>query len=154
MKTLFASWLLAGGMLLGFAAIAPAQDRSSAPSSNNTPMTSPNDYNTATDNTYNAGATNAGNAAPQTNAPAANTTKPNVRTLSGCLREGAGANEYAVYGNNANSWEVVSNNVDLAAHVGQAVEVTYVPRSANGSNGANKPLVVTNLVMVSSSCAE
>jgi hypothetical protein len=153
MKTLFASWLLAGGLLLGFAAIASAQDRSSAPSSNNTPMSSQNDYNTATDNTYNAGATNAGNPAPQTNAPAARS-KPNVRTLSGCLREGAGANEYTVYGNNANSWEVVSNNVDLAAHVGQAVEVAYLPRSTNGSNGANKPLVVTDLVMVSSSCAE
>jgi hypothetical protein len=154
MKTSFASWLLAGGLLLGFAVIAPAQDRSSAPSSNNTPMSSSNDYNTATDNTYNAGAPNGSNPAPQTSAPAANTSNSKVRTLSGCLREGAGANEYALYGNNANSWEVVSNNVDLAAHVGQAVEVAYVPRSANGSNGANKPLVVTGLVMISSSCAE
>ncbi len=154
MKTLFASWLLAAGLILSLAAIAPAQDRSSAPSSNNTPMSSPNDYNTATDNTYNAGAPNANNPAAQASTPTANTSKANVRTLSGCLREGAGANEYTVYGNNANSWEVVSNNVDLAAHVGQAVKVAYVPRSANGSNGANKPLVVTNLVMVSSSCAE
>ena len=103
MKTLFASWLLAGGLILSLAAIASAQDRSSAPSSNNTPMSSPNDYNTATDNTYNAGAPNGSNPAPQTSAAPAKSNNSKVRTLSGCLREGAGANEYAVYGNNANS---------------------------------------------------
>ena len=139
---------------MSLAAIAPAQDRSSAPSSNTTPMSSPNDYNTATDNTYNSGAPNASNPAPNTANNTSGTTNKNVRTLSGCLREGAGANEFSLYGSNANSWEVVSNNVDLAAHVGQVVEVAYVPRSNNGTNGATRPLVVTDIVMVSSSCSQ
>ncbi len=144
MRTLFASWLLAGGLIVSLAAVAPAQDTASTQSSAGA-TSNQNDYNTATDNTYNSGAPDASNPAP-------NTGNSNVRTLSGCLREGAGANEYALYGDNANSWEVVSNSVDLAAHVGQVVKIAYLPRSANGSNGANRPLVVTDLVMVSSSC--
>jgi len=150
MKTLFASCLLAGGMIVSLAAIAPAQDTASTQS--NATASTQNDYNTATDNTYNSGAPDTSNPAPNASNPAPNTGSSNVRTLSGCLREGAGANEYALYGDNANSWEVVSNSVDLAAHVGQVVEIAYLPRSATGSNGANRPLVVTDLVMVSSSC--
>ena len=144
MKTLFASWLLAGGLIVSLAAAAPAQDTASTQSSA-TATSTQNDYNTDTDNANHSGAPNASNPAP-------NTGSSDVRKLSGCLREGAGANEYALYGDNANSWEVVSNSVDLAAHVGQVVEIAYLPRSANGSNGANRPLVVTDLVMVSSSC--
>lgn len=136
MKTLFASWLVAGGLIVGLAAIAPAQDTAST-QSNTAATSTQNPYNTATDNSYDSGAPN--------------TSNPNVRTLSGCLQQGAGANEYTLYGYNANSWELVSNSVDLAAHVGQAVEVAYVPQQRE--NGANHPLIVTDLVMVSSGCS-
>lgn len=151
MKNLFASFLLAGGLIVSLAAIAPAQEASTQSSA--TATSTQNDYNTATDNTYNSGAPDTSNSAPDASSPAPNTSNPNVRTLSGCLQQGAGANEYTLYGYNANSWELVSNSVDLAAHVGQVVEVAYVPRRTNGSNGASRPFIVTDLVMVSSSCS-
>ena len=152
MKTLFASWLLAGGLIVSLAAVAPAQDTASTQPSA-TATSTQNDYNTATDNTYNSGAPDTSNPAPDASSPAPNTSNPNVRTLSGCLQRGAGANEYTLYGYNANSWELVSNSVDLAAHVGQAVEIAYAPRASNGANGASRPFIVTDLVMVSSSCS-
>jgi len=135
MKTLFASWLLVGGLVLGLTAIAQAQNATST-QPGSTASSTPNNYATATNNSYNSGAPGASNSS--------------VRTLSGCLQQGAGANEYTLYGYNANSWELASNSVDLAAHVGQAVEIAYIPQPRE--NGANHPLIVTDLVMVSSSC--
>jgi len=144
MKSLLASWLLTGGLILGFAAIATAQDTGSAQS---------NDYNTATDNTYNSGAPNAYAPSPTTGNSASAAAATNMRTLSGCLREGAGANEYSLHGYNASSWEVISNNVDLSAHIGQEVQVTYISRASNGTNGGSRALVVTDVHMLSSACS-
>lgn len=142
MKTLFASCLLAGAMIVSLAATAPAQDTSA---------TNQNPYNTATDDTvYNSGS---GAPTPNTGNQASNTATSKLRTLSGCLQRGAGANEYTLYGYNANSWEVVSNTVDLAAHVGQAVEITYISQPADSNYGGSRPLVVSNVGMLSSSCS-
>jgi hypothetical protein len=138
MKILLASWLVAGGLFLSVAGVAQAQDSTST-QPGSTATSAQNDYNTPTDDSYNA-------AAPDTS-------NPNVRTLSGCLQQGAGANEFALFGSNANSWELVSNSVDLAAHVGQAVEIAFVNQSNSSSDGSRQPLIVTDLVMVSSSCS-
>jgi hypothetical protein len=130
MKNVFALFLLIAGLLLSAAGIAQAQDYTQAPQS---PTATPTDNATAADNNYTPG--NAG-----------------VQTLSGCLQTGAGANEYTLFGPDANSWEITSNSIDLAAHVDQAVRVAYVPPQQSGSNGTDKPFIVTDLQMVSSSC--
>ena len=131
MKMMFVPFLLTAVLMLGATAI--AQSQTATPQSE-----------TATQNdNYNATATNNHHGSAD-----------NVRTLSGCLQEGAGANEYTLFGPDANSWELRSNQVDLAAHVGQAVTITYVPNpNAKGASGASAPLIVTDLVMVSSSCS-
>ncbi len=145
MKSVILSCLLAGGLSLAVAGMASAQDAATREqtlpptATQNDNFSRPTGDASASDNNYAAGPDS------ETNAP--------VRTLSGCLQEGAGANEYTLFGGNANSWELVSNSVDLAAHVGQAVTIAYVPQPNGENNGASRPLVVTDLVMVSSSCS-
>ena len=129
MKNLFVLMLLTTALLIGAAGRAQAQ----TPASPNAPAAQSNA----------AGAPiNAGGAANS------------IRTLSGCLQQGAGASEYTLFGPDANSWELKSNRVDLSAHVGQAVTVAYViSPNAKVAAGASAPLMVTDLVMVSSSCS-
>ena len=95
------------------------------------------------------------NATAAPSSDAASSGANSVRTLSGCLQQGAGANEYTLFGQDATSWELRSVRVDLSAHVGQAVTVAYVTSANNSktSAGAGTPIVVTDLVMVSSSCS-
>jgi hypothetical protein len=148
MKTLFALWLLAGGLLLGAVGVASAQDDATSSQRTLPPTATQNDNFTplnSGDQSTTSGSDYAADNPAQANA--------NVRTLTGCLQEGAGADEYTLFGRNANWWELVSNSVDLAAHVGQLVEIAYVPQQNAGNNGANRPLVVTDLVMVSSGCS-
>ena len=72
----------------------------------------------------------------------------NVVTLSGCLGRGAGADEYTLYGQTANSWELRSNSVDLVDHLGQDVTITAIkPANNQGS------LIVTSISMVSDACS-
>ena len=57
-------------------------------------------------------------------APMGNDTHSNVRTLTGCLRRGDGAKEYSLMGQDGSTWELRSDAVDLASHVGQTVTIT------------------------------
>ena len=102
---------------------------------------------------------------------AAADTHSNVRTLTGCLRKGDSANEYSLVGQNGSTWELKSDSIDLASHVGHTVTITgAVPHAtmhgmkedAKGEaqeHGMDKSatehghLTVTNLSMVSSSCS-
>jgi hypothetical protein len=56
--------------------------------------------------------------------PSANDTHSNVRTLTGCLRQGDNAHEFELMGQDGSTWELRSDAVDLASHVGHTVSVT------------------------------
>ena len=47
-----------------------------------------------------------------------------VKTLTGCLEKGSGANDYKLMGANGGTWQLRSDNVDFASHVGQTVTIT------------------------------
>lgn len=125
MSKIFFSWLFAAGLLFTTASLAQAQ-YATAPQPGATAVSPDNQ--------------SAPPATPQG-------TNSNQVTLTGCLGQGAGADEYTLYGQTANSWELKSNSVDLEAHLGQAVSITAVkPPSGKG------PLMVTSISMVSESC--
>ena len=50
--------------------------------------------------------------------------KDNVREVTGCLSKGDSANEFLLTGNNGSTWEVRSDSVALAEHVGHTVRAT------------------------------
>ena len=94
----------------------------------------------------------------------------NVRTLTGCLQRNGG-NEYELLADNGSTWEVRSDSIDLASHVGQKVTITGAVRNSTMHNmkedakqgaqehgmdtSANEHghLTVTNVSMVSHSCS-
>jgi len=47
-----------------------------------------------------------------------------VRKLTGCLRKGDAAHEYALTANDGSTWEIKSSTVKLYPHVGHTVTVT------------------------------
>lgn len=47
-----------------------------------------------------------------------------VRTLTGCLAKGDGSNEFVLNAKDGSTWELRSDSVDLARHVGQTVTIT------------------------------
>jgi hypothetical protein len=47
-----------------------------------------------------------------------------VRTLTGCLRKGDAAHEYALTASDGGTWEIKSTSVKLYPHVGHTVTVT------------------------------
>jgi hypothetical protein len=49
-----------------------------------------------------------------------------VRTLTGCLRKGDAAHEYALTANDGSTWEIKSTSLKLYPHVGHTVTVTGV----------------------------
>jgi len=57
-------------------------------------------------------------------------THSDVRTITGCLQSGEGGGEYAMTGRDGSTWEVRSDSVDLASHVGQMVTLTGAVRNA------------------------
>jgi hypothetical protein len=95
-----------------------------------------------------------------------------VRTLTGCLQKGDGANEYVLSAKNGSTWELRSDSVDLAPHVGHTVTITGTASRAHAKahemkEGAKEEmkehgmaknekerghLKVTNLTMVSDTC--
>jgi len=95
-----------------------------------------------------------------------------VKTLTGCLEKGDGAHEYKLLGANGSTWELRSDTVDMAPHVGQTVTITATPSTIHAKahdmkedtkeemkeHGMDKNaterghLKVTNIEMVSSSC--
>jgi hypothetical protein len=101
-----------------------------------------------------------------------NDTHANVRTLTGCLQKGEGSKEYELVGDDGSTWEVRSDAVDLASHVGHTVTLTGAVRNATmhgmkedakreaQEHGMDKSatehghMTVTNVSMVSSSCSK
>ena len=47
-----------------------------------------------------------------------------ARTLTGCLQKGDEANEYVLTASDGSTWELRSDTVDLAPHVGHTVTIT------------------------------
>jgi hypothetical protein len=98
------------------------------------------------------------------------TTHKKVRTIKGCLAKSEDAKEYNLTGTDGSTWEVKSDGVKLAPHVGHTVTVTGVVSNA-AAHGAKEDakgearehgvdknstehghLTVTNLKMDSESC--
>jgi hypothetical protein len=52
--------------------------------------------------------------------------KSDTRTITGCLTKGDSANEFLLTGNDGSTWEVRSDSVSLADHVGHEVQATGV----------------------------
>ena len=105
----------------------------------------------------------------QTNEPKKETHK-NTRTVTGCLQKDG--DEYQVLAKDGTTWEVKSDSVDLAKHVGHTITVTGAVQNAalHGAKEDTKAeakehgvgknstehghMTVTNLKMVSGGCAK
>lgn len=103
----------------------------------------------------------------QTEEPKKETHK-NTRTVTGCVQRDG--DEYQLTAKNGSTWELKSDSVDMAKHVGHTVSVTGAVQNAalHGAkedtkaeareHGVDKSstehghMTVTNLKMVSSSC--
>ena len=92
-------------------------------------------------------------------------TAAKTRTISGCLSKGDDKGEYHITASDGSRWDVKSDNVNLAEHVGHSVKATGVVSNAtaHGVKEAVKTGVdsksketgdirVTELTMVSDSC--
>jgi hypothetical protein len=62
--------------------------------------------------------------------------KSDVRTVTGCLTKGDGADEFLLTGNNGSTWEVRNSKsgVDLSNHVGHTISATGVVSNATAHN--------------------
>jgi len=60
--------------------------------------------------------------------------KSNTRTITGCLTQGDGAHEYLLTAEDGSTWEVRSDAVALADHVGQTVSATGVVKNSTAHN--------------------
>jgi hypothetical protein len=98
--------------------------------------------------------------------------KSDVRTVTGCLTKGDGADEFLLTGNDGSTWEIRGrkSGADLASHVGHTITATGVVSNAMAHNlkedtkGAASDtgmknntaehghLKVTHVKMVSESC--
>jgi hypothetical protein len=98
------------------------------------------------------------------------TTHKKTRTLTGCLQKAEDANEYNLTTKNGGTWEIKSDSVKLAPHVGHTMTITGVVSNATlhgvkedakaeaKEHGVDKDstehghMTVTNAKMVSDSC--
>jgi hypothetical protein len=62
--------------------------------------------------------------------------KSDVRTVTGCLSKGDGADEFVLTGSDGSTWEARSSKsaVDLASHVGHTISATGVVSNAMAHN--------------------
>ena len=99
------------------------------------------------------------------------TTHKKVRTLTGCLQKSEDAHEYRLTTKTGGTWEIKSDSVKMAPHVGHTVTITGVvpaatlhglkedAKSEAREQGVDKDstehghLTATSLKMVSSSCS-
>jgi hypothetical protein len=92
-------------------------------------------------------------------------THEKTRTLTGCLQKGDDANEFHLAAKDGGKWDLKSDNVKLADHVGHTVKVVGVVDNATAhgmkedvKTGVDKKaaetgnITVTDLSMVSDSC--
>jgi len=102
--------------------------------------------------------------------PSNSKSKSNVRTITGCLSQGDSANEFQLTASDGSTWEVRSDQVSLAKHVGHTVAATgavshtklhNLKEDAKGAaadtgvkknNAEHGHLTVTGVKMVSDSC--
>ncbi len=97
-----------------------------------------------------------------------------ARTMTGCLQKGDEANEYVLTAKDGSTWDLRSDSVDLAPHIGHTVTITGTSSRAHEKahemkegtkeemheHGMSKSdtehghLKVTNLKMVSKTCKE
>jgi len=112
----------------------------------------------------------AGTARLATAQDATKTTHKKTRTLTGCLQKAEDAKEYNLTTKDGGTWEVKSDSVKLAPHVGHTMTITGVVSNATlhgakedakseaKEHGVDKDstehghMIVTNLKMVSGSC--
>jgi len=98
--------------------------------------------------------------------------KASVRTISGCLTKGDSADEFLLTGRGGSTWEVRSDKVALAEHVGHTVKATGVvsnaklhnmkedAKDAASDSGMKKNasehghMKITHVQMVSDSCTQ
>jgi hypothetical protein len=98
--------------------------------------------------------------------------KSKLRTVTGCLSKGDSANEFLLTANDGSTWEVRSDKVTLAGHVGHTITATGVVSHAKAHNlkedakqgaadtGATKQgaehghMTITDVRMVSDSCQQ
>jgi hypothetical protein len=96
--------------------------------------------------------------------------KADVRTITGCLSKGDSADEFLLTGTDGSTWELRSDKVALADHVGHTVAAHGVVKNATAHNMKEDAksaaadahmkkddtehghLTVTSLKMVSTSC--
>jgi hypothetical protein len=103
--------------------------------------------------------------APQDNSGQDKSAK--VRKLTGCLSKGDSENEYQLTADNGATWELKSDAVEFAPHVGHTVTVTGTVNNAAAHGAKEKAkdktmenptehghLTVTNMKMVSESCSK
>lgn len=101
---------------------------------------------------------------------ATKTTHKKTRTLTGCLQKAEDAKEYNLTTKDGGTWEVKSDSVKLASHVGHTMTITGVVSNATlhgvkedakseaKEHGVDKDstehghMTVTNAKMVSDSC--
>jgi hypothetical protein len=104
------------------------------------------------------------------NTPSDTKSKSDTRTITGCLAKGDDANEFKIMGTDGSNWDLKSDSVSLADHVGHTVTVTGVvshstmhnlkedTKDAAKDTGVKKDnsesgdLTVTDVQMVSNSC--
>jgi len=108
MTKTFALWLLTAGLVLG-AGFAKAQDNSTTQQTTTTTTTTQNDNSATT---------------------TSDATHSDVRTITGCLQKIESGNEYALAAQDGSTWELRSDAVDLASHVGQTVTITGAVRNS------------------------
>jgi len=98
--------------------------------------------------------------------------KGSTRTITGCLHKTGDAKEFKLIGNDGSSWEVRSDTVSLADHVGHTVSATGVVSNSTAHNmkedtkdmahdtGIKKHnsehghMKITDVQMVSESCSQ
>jgi hypothetical protein len=101
--------------------------------------------------------------------------KSDTRTITGCLLKGdnsTSSNEYLLTANDGSTWEVRSDTVSLADHVGHTVSATGVVKNATAHNlkedakdaahdahmkkdtSEHGHMTITDVQMVSKSCQE
>jgi len=84
-----------------------------------------------------------GNSAPAT----ADQIGPKPTVLAGCLERGSGADQYALFGQRVQWWELKSDSVNLGFFLNEEVRVAVAKSPENDGT-----LTVTDLVVVSPSC--
>jgi hypothetical protein len=168
--------IVMGLMLMG---VAFAQDSTTTTQQSTTSTTTTSSDNSATTSPDSTSATQSGTLSdkdsattPTTDATPTGTQSndSNVRTVTGCLAKGDSAGEYELTGRDGSTWELHSDAVNMASHVGHTVTVTGAVRNANlhgmkedmkkeanehgvGKSSEHGHMTVTDLSMVSNSCS-